>query len=106
MFKKLEAVAEKYDKLQPNSKERSEIEDVVQHFRSYKALLSQIKEAEEISQDKSADPELRQMAEVELKELGPKIQQSETRQASSLPSSSACTRATPRKNAGSSRSST
>ncbi len=93
MFKKLEAVAEKYDELtrlladpsvsadhlkyQKYSKERSDIEDVVQHYRSYKGLLSQIREAEEISQDKSADPELRQMAETELKELVPKSRRTE-----------------------------
>jgi peptide chain release factor 1 len=93
MFKKLEAVAEKYDELtrlladpsvasdhqkyQKYSKERSEIEEVVQHYRAYNALLRQLKEVEEISQDKSADPEMRQMAELELKELGPKGQQME-----------------------------
>jgi peptide chain release factor 1 len=85
MFKKLEAVAEKYDELtrlladpsvaadhqkyQKYSKERAEIEDVVQHYRSYQAILRQIKEAEEISQDKTADSEMRAMADLELKEL-------------------------------------
>ncbi|NTW66228.1 MAG: peptide chain release factor 1, partial [Nitrospirae bacterium] len=93
MFKKLEAVAEKYDELtrlladpsvaadhqkyQKYSKERSDIEGVVQHYRAYNDLLRQLKEAEEISQDKSADAEMRQMAELELKELGPKSQQME-----------------------------
>ena len=93
MFKKLEAVAEKYDELtrlladpsvasdhqkyQKHSKERSDIEDVVQHYRAHKDLLRQLKEAEQISQDKSADPELRSMAEAELKELGPKSLQME-----------------------------
>jgi peptide chain release factor 1 len=89
MFKKLEAVAEKYDELtrllsdpgvasnhlkyQKYSRERSEIEDVVNHYRAYRDVLAQIKDAEEISQDKSADGELRQMAEAELKELRPKV---------------------------------
>src|SRR5512143_3541536 len=92
MFK-LDAVAEKYDELtrlladpsvaadhqkyQKYSKERSDIEEVVQHYRAYNSALRQINEAEEISQDKSADAEMRQMAEVELKELGPKVQQME-----------------------------
>ena len=90
MFKKLEAVAEKYDELtrlladpsiaadhqkyQKYSKERSDIEEVVQHYRAYNGVLRQIRDAEEISQDKSADTEMRQMAETELKELGPKVQ--------------------------------
>src|SRR5512139_2071189 len=88
MFKKLEAVAEKYDELtrllgdpsvaadhqkyQKYSKERADIEEVVQHYRAYNGVLRQLREAEEISQDKSADPEMRQMADAELKELGAK----------------------------------
>jgi peptide chain release factor 1 len=93
MLKKLDAVAEKYDELtrllsdpavagnhqqyQKYSKERSEIEDVVLRFREYQNLLKQIREAEEISNDKKADPALREMAETELKELIPKSEQME-----------------------------
>ncbi|MFA5074213.1 MAG: peptide chain release factor 1 [Nitrospirota bacterium] len=93
MFKKLEAVAEKYDELtrllsdpgvasdhqtyQKYSRERSDIEDVVQQYRRYQYLLKQISEAEEMVIDKQADPELRQMAEAELKELKPKISEME-----------------------------
>ncbi len=91
MLSKLDAVAEKYDELtrllsdpavasnhqqyQKYSKERSEIEDVVNHYREYQKLKKQISEAEEITQDKQADPELRAMAEAELKELRPKTEQ-------------------------------
>jgi peptide chain release factor 1 len=93
MLKKLEAVAEKYDELtrllsdpsvaadhqkyQKYSKERSDIEDVVQHYRAYKDVLRQIADATEISQDKSADPEMRAMADAELKELGARAPQME-----------------------------
>jgi peptide chain release factor 1 len=89
MFKKLDAVAEKFDELtrlladpsvaadhqkyQKYSKERSDIEEIVQQYRSYRDVLRQIKEAEEISQDKSADTEMRSMADAELKELQPKV---------------------------------
>ncbi len=85
MLSKLDAVAEKFDELtrllsdpavtanhqqyQKYSKERSEIEDVVSHYRAYQHLLRQIKEAEDITQDKQADSELRAMAEMELREL-------------------------------------
>lgn len=88
MLKKLDAVAEKYDELsrlletpevaadhqryQRYSKERAEIEDVVLHYRAYQGVLHQIEEAEDILKDKAADPELREMAEIELKELLPK----------------------------------
>jgi peptide chain release factor 1 len=91
MFKKLDAVAEKYDELtrllsdpavaadhqqyQKYSKERSDIEDVVNHYRAYQDVLKQIREAEEITKDKKSDPELRAMAEAELKELLPKSEQ-------------------------------
>ncbi len=89
MFKKLDAVAEKYDELtrllsdpvvaanhqqyQKYSKERSEIEDVVNHYRAYRQVLKQIRESEEMAQDKQADPELRDMAGGELKELQPRV---------------------------------
>jgi peptide chain release factor 1 len=91
MLRKLEAVAEKYDELtrllsdpavaadhqqyQKYSRERAEIEDVVGHYRAYKSLKRQLQEAEEITQDKQADPELRAMAEAETRELRPRIEQ-------------------------------
>ncbi len=91
MLSKLDAVAEKYDELtrllsdpavaanhqqyQKYSKERSEIEDVVAHYRAYQDILKQIREAEEITQDKQADPDLKAMADAELKELRPRAEQ-------------------------------
>lgn len=91
MLKKLDAVAEKFDELtrllsdpavaanhqqyQKYSKERSDIEDVVNHYRAYQDILKQIREAEEITEDKKSDPELRAMAETELKELLPRSEQ-------------------------------
>jgi len=93
MLKKLEAVAGKYDELtrlladpsvaadhqkyQKYSKERSDIEDVVLHYRAYKDVLRQLAETTEISQDKSADPDMRAMADAELKDLGAKAPQME-----------------------------
>jgi peptide chain release factor 1 len=93
MLRKLEAVAEKYDELtrllsdpgvaanhqqyQKYSRERSDIEDVVNHYRAYRDLEKQLSEATEITNDKQSDPELRAMAEAELKELSPKIAQME-----------------------------
>jgi peptide chain release factor 1 len=91
MLKKLDAVAEKFDELtrllsdpavaanhqqyQKYSKERSDIEDVVNHYRAYQDILKQIREAEEITEDKKSDPDLRAMAETELKELLPRSEQ-------------------------------
>jgi peptide chain release factor 1 len=85
MFKKLDAVVEKYDELtrllgdpsvaadhqkyQKYSKERSDIEEVVRHYREYRDVLRRIGEDEELVRDKNGDPELRELAEAELKEL-------------------------------------
>ena len=93
MLSKLDAVAEKYDELtrllsdpavaadhqqyQKYSKERSEIEEVVNHYRAFRKLLAQIREAEEITQDKKTDPDLRTMADEELKELRPRVERME-----------------------------
>jgi peptide chain release factor 1 len=90
MLSKLEAVAEKYDELtrllsdpavgsdhqqyQKYSRERAEIEDVVTQYRSYRSVLKQIRDAEEITQDKQADAEFRAMADAELKELRMKVE--------------------------------
>src|SRR3990170_3205154 len=93
MLKKLGAVVEKYDdltrllsdpsiasdhqKYQKYSKERSDIEDVVLHYRTYQDAMKQIEDAEEITKDKQADPEIRELAETELKELRAKCAQME-----------------------------
>lgn len=93
MLKKLDAVAEKYDELtrllsdpkvasdhqqyQKISKERSDIEDVVARYREYRENLRQIADSEEITGDKKSDPELREMAEAELKDLRAKSAQME-----------------------------
>lgn len=93
MLKKLEAVSEKYDELtrlladpsvaadhsqyQKYSKERSDIEEVVGHYRAYREVAKQIQEAEEMLNDKKADSELREMADAELKELRPRLEQLE-----------------------------
>jgi peptide chain release factor 1 len=47
----------------------------VNHYRAFRSLQRQIKEAEEITQDKQADPELRAMAEAELRDLRPRVEQ-------------------------------
>jgi len=93
MLKKLDAVAEKYDELtrllsdpgvaanhqqyQKYIKERTDIEEVVQHYRAYRDVLQQISDAEEISKDKTADPDMREMASGELKELVPQVERME-----------------------------
>ena len=50
---------------------------MVQHYRAYQDVLRQVREAEEISKDKSADADLRAMADAELKELQAKVPQME-----------------------------
>ncbi len=50
---------------------------MVNHYRGYQDLLKQIHETGEITNDKKSDPELRSMAETELKELTLKSAQME-----------------------------
>ena len=93
MLNKLDVVAEKYDELTrllhdpavagnhqqyPNySRARSAIGDAATHYRSYRDILKQMHEAEEITKDKKADADLREMADAELKELRPRVAQME-----------------------------
>ena len=90
MFEKLEAVEKRYEELtkliadpevianhaewQKLMKEHASIEDVVLKFREYKKVKQEMKEAEELL----ADPEMKELAEVEYyenKELLPKIEE-------------------------------
>ncbi|MDH4101354.1 MAG: peptide chain release factor 1 [Nitrospirota bacterium] len=85
MFAKLEEVIEKHRDLteklsdpkvlsnqqefQKCSREQAELGDVVAEYEHYKSVLKEIADAEEITHDKSADEELREMALAELNEL-------------------------------------
>lgn len=90
MFEKLEAVEKRYEELtkliadpevianqvewQKLMKEHASIEDVVLKFREYKKVMQEMKDAEELL----ADPEMKELAEVEYyenKELLPKIEE-------------------------------
>ncbi|SDN43369.1 peptide chain release factor 1 [Desulfonauticus submarinus] len=57
---------EKYKKI---SKAHSELQEIVSTYREYKKILNQIKENQELLKDK--DPEIRELAEEEIKELKP-----------------------------------
>ena len=59
-------------KIRKISKRLAELEPVVKKFEVYKKVLKDIKDSEEILSDSSAEPDLKELAEVELKELGEK----------------------------------
>ncbi len=85
MFSKLDSIEEKYNQLTKSladpsiasdinryrkiAKEHSELKEIVDKYREYKEVIGQIKEAEEIISDSHSDPELKDLAEEELKEL-------------------------------------
>jgi peptide chain release factor 1 len=85
MFRELENVEEKFRRLtlalsdpavfanpqksRELSKERAEMEPLVRKYDEYKRVHQQIRDSEEILADGGADPELRGLAEAELKEL-------------------------------------
>jgi peptide chain release factor 1 len=54
------------------SKERAELEPLVNKYEDLKRVKKKIEEAEELLADKNLDPELRSLAEVELKETAQK----------------------------------
>ncbi len=56
-------------KIRKISKQRAELEPVVKKFEVYKKVLKDIKDSEEILSDSSDEPDLKELAEAELKEL-------------------------------------
>ncbi len=85
MFQELENIKEKYDKLTASlsdsnlvnnpskireiSKERAELEPVVQKYKVLKKVQKDIKGSRDILNDSQADPELKELAEEELRKL-------------------------------------
>jgi len=85
MFPEIESVEEKYrqltqslsdpalvsnpQKLKQIAKERAELEPLVKKFEDYKKILKNIQDSQDILADPQAEPELRSLAEAELKQL-------------------------------------
>lgn len=84
LIEKLEGIVKKYDSLidqlsDPKlsnpadrvriSKERAEFEEIVQLYGEYKSLLKQMAEADEVRRDQKAEPELKELADLEWNEL-------------------------------------
>jgi peptide chain release factor 1 len=93
MLEKLEAIEEKYRSLTASlsdpalvsdpqriktiAKERAEIEPVIKKFESYKKILKDIQDSNDIMADPDAEAELKELAETELDELETQKQQVE-----------------------------
>jgi peptide chain release factor 1 len=63
------AVISNPQKLRETSKERAELEPLVRTYEDYKKVKKQVRESEDILTDAGSEPELRLLAEAELKEL-------------------------------------
>lgn len=90
MIEQLDFLAEKYQTLneqiadpaiiadqanwQKLMKEHAHLEPILEKYNDYKKVLSDIEENEEIVRDKDMDPELRELAEEELRELKPQVE--------------------------------
>jgi peptide chain release factor 1 len=90
MLQELESIEEKYRaltrslsdpslvsdplKIKKISKQRAELEPVVKKFEIYKKIHKDIKDSEEILDDSNAEPELKELAEEELKNLKQKAE--------------------------------
>jgi len=62
-----------------NSKEYSSIGDIISEVKAYIKSIEDKEESEKIIQDKSADKELKEMAELEIQEINEKIEDLETK---------------------------
>ena len=94
MFDRLQAVEDRYDrlnellsdpaiindpkKLRDYSKEQSDIQDTVQAYREYKEVREQLKDAREML-DEKLDPEMRDMVKEEMSELEDQVKELEAR---------------------------
>jgi peptide chain release factor 1 len=92
MFDRLQAVEDRYDrlnellsdpevisdtnKLREYSKEQSDIQETVSTYRQYKVIREQLREAKEMLEDK-LDPEMKEMVKEEVHELEPKLEELE-----------------------------
>lgn len=92
MFDRLQAVEDRYDrlnellsdpevisdsnKLREYSKEQSDIQDTVSTYRQYKAVRGQLSEAKEMLEDK-LEAEMKEMVKEEIHELEPKLEELE-----------------------------
>lgn len=90
MIEQLDFLAEKYHTLneqiadpaiiadqanwQKLMKEHAHLEPILDKYNEYKKVLSDIEENEEIVREKDMDPELKELAEEELKELKPQVE--------------------------------
>ena len=63
------AIAREHTKLVSLSKERSKLQPIVQKYRVYTKVLAGIEDAQQILDDKTADPDFRALAEEELEQL-------------------------------------
>jgi len=66
------AIAQERTRLVALSKERGKLRPLVAKYRDYKKIVAGIDEAQQILDDRSADPDLRTMAEEEIEQLSGK----------------------------------
>ncbi len=85
MFDRLEAIEKRYEELnelmsdiqvindhnelQKHAKAQSDLEDTVNVFRTYKAVLADLADSEEMLNEAGLDPDMREMVEFEIDEL-------------------------------------
>jgi peptide chain release factor 1 len=70
--RQLMEVGNDYQRAADLSKERSDIEELVQKAREYRAVLKNLEEAKSLLENET-DMDMRSLAEMEMMEAGPKI---------------------------------
>ncbi|MCP4539125.1 MAG: peptide chain release factor 1 [Chloroflexi bacterium] len=71
-------VAQNYARVAEYAKERSSLEDIVSTYRDYKNTATELKEAHTLLDD-DTDPEFRELAEMEIAELRPRLEELEAK---------------------------
>ncbi|MDT8899250.1 peptide chain release factor 1 [Thermanaerothrix sp. 4228-RoL] len=71
----LEEVADDYQRAAELAKERAELEEIVTRSQTYRQMLQRLEEARALRD--SDDPEIRELAEQEIEELEPRLEQLE-----------------------------
>jgi peptide chain release factor 1 len=70
------AVAQDYERVAEYAKERSDLEDIVSTYRVFKDVTRELEETQTLLSD-DVDPELRELAEVEVAELEDQLEETE-----------------------------
>lgn len=72
-------VAQNYERVAEYAKERADLEEIVQTYHDYKAVMEELTGARSLLEEEESDPELRALAETEITRLEKQLEEMESR---------------------------